>query len=115
MPSASVRSAIICACRSVGKPGKGAVATSTARTWPFWRLTLRPLLVAATSIAGLLELVGEGRDQLAPAADELDLAAGDGGGEHVGAELDAVGDHRVGGAVQAVDAADLDGRRCPRR
>ena len=31
VPSAVHSSAIICACRSVGKPGKGSVATSTAR------------------------------------------------------------------------------------
>ena len=49
-PSARVRSAIICACRSVGKPGNGSVATSTALTWPFIRRTLRPALVAVTSM-----------------------------------------------------------------
>ena len=114
-PSARVSSAIICACRSVGKPGKGAVATSTAPDVAVLAADLQPAVGGGDLDAGLLELVGEGADQLAPAADQLDLAAGDRRGEHVGAELDPVGDHRMRRAVQPLDAADLDRRRCPRR
>ena len=59
--------------------------------------------------AGRLELVGEGGHEFAPAPDELDLAAGDRRREHVGAKFDPVGDHRMGGAVEPLHAADLDG------
>ena len=47
-PSAVQSSAIICACRSVGKPGKGSVVTSTAFTRPFLRATFSPRLVWVT-------------------------------------------------------------------
>ena len=92
----------------MGKPGKGAVETFTARTQPFWRETLRPQFVEVDLDTGLLKLVGERANQFAAPADELDLSACDRRGQHVGAEFDPVGDHRVRRPLQALNAFDLD-------
>jgi hypothetical protein len=75
---------------------------------PFHRQPVRRVL---DEDVGLLQLVGEGRDQRTAAADQLDPPAGDGGSQHVGAKLDAVGHHPVGGATQGVHPLDHDLRR----
>ena len=102
-PSARHISAIICACRSVAKPGKGAVVTSTARIGPPFRDARRPAPVSSIATPRRLQLIREGRDQVAPPAEELHLAATDRGGDHVGPELDPVGDHGMGAAMQSLD------------
>ena len=43
------------------------------------------------------------------AAQAFHLAAADRRGQHIGAQLDPVGDHGMGGAAQGLDALDGDG------
>jgi hypothetical protein len=61
--------------------------------------------------AGFLDLGQQGLDQVSAGVGQADLAAGHGRGDGIGAGLDPVGDHRVGGARQLLDAGDGDGRR----
>ena len=55
---------------------------------------------------GGFEQRDDGADRVASGADEFDFAAGRSDGHRVGARFDAVGDHRVAGAMQAIDAFD---------
>ena len=61
--------------------------------------------------AGLAQLVGERFEVQRAGARHLDFAAGEGGGDRVGAGLEAVGDDLVLAAAEAFDALDLDGVR----
>src|SRR5665213_3550180 len=106
-PSAVLITAIICAWRSVGKPGNGAVATSMPLSRPL-AADLDALVAALDGDAAALENLRRRRDHVVAGADELDLAAGDRRRHHVSAGLDPVGDDGVHGAVQALDAFDAD-------
>jgi hypothetical protein len=77
---------------------------------PFFRAHLQPALGLLHRDAGRVEPFGEGRDEVDPAAEAFDLAPGDGGGEHVGAELDPVGDDLMRRAVEVGHALDGEGR-----
>ena len=95
-PSAIAISAMTCACRSVGKPGKGSVITSTPASRPLRRRT-------AQAVRGL----GDARPRRvrgcrrtaatwsSRAPIELHVAAGRRRRHHIGAGLDAVGDDAV--------------------
>ena len=94
-PVAVRSSAIICACRSVGKPGKGCVSISTARrAGPAHFSAARHVLATATPASSSLS--ARPRPGRAAPPTQLDLAAGDGGRQHVGAHLDPVGRRRDG-------------------
>ena len=110
VPSARVISAINCACRSVGKPGNGAVVTSTGASPAPLRATRMPSLVGVDRGAGLRQHVERGLQQFGPRVLQQHVAAGHGHGHGVGAGLDAVGQHGMARAVQAVDALDHDAR-----
>src|ERR1700722_2978985 len=86
-PSAVLISAMSCACRSVGNPGKGSVVTST----PLRRLARRETLMP----------FGIG-------AQKIERTAGDRRRHHISPGLDAVGDDAVRGAVQAFHPFDAD-------
>ena len=58
--------------------------------------------------AGFLQLVDDRIQVLRPRVLDPDVAAGDGARHQIGAGLDAVGQHFVGGAVQALHALDDD-------
>ena len=84
-----------CACRSVGKPGNGAVVTSTGqirrrcggRGCPrWWRSTVGAGLLSASSAAC---------SSSGSAPSSMHVAAGHGRGHGVGAGLDAVGQHAM--------------------
>ena len=104
-------SAMSCACRSVGKPGKGWVSTATrakAAAVPRHPDAGRRLLdldaaSSATGLSALLQEIGAG-------AVEKHVAAGHGRGHGVGAGLDAVGQHGMLGAMKTSHALDLQGR-----
>ena len=82
------------ACRSVGKPGKGAVVTID-RGGAARRCDARatPRLVSRHLGAGLFQQIEQRGDAVAPRAHQFHLAAGDGDGDGIGAGLDAVGHH----------------------
>ncbi len=84
-------------CRDVHGPGAAVAARHRQAAVGFADVDLR-----------LFELFAEGAQQLTPPADHLDLAAADRGGQHVGAQLDPVGDHRMRRPAQPVDALDRD-------
>jgi hypothetical protein len=99
------------ACRSVAKPGK-------ARRLDVDRL--QAIAVTADDDAvgrgldaatGLFQLLQQAVDQVRPRIGQAHFPAGHGGGDGVGAHLDAIGDHRVGRAVQTGDTGDRHGRR----
>ncbi len=58
-----------------------------------------------------MQLLGEGADKVEPAAEELHVASRDRRGDHVGAELDPVGHHRVRRAFEPLHPLDGDRRR----
>ena len=92
LPLAMVISPMNCACRSVGKPGKGAVVTSTGAMPAPLRLTRMPELVGVISAPVCGNHVERGLQQVGPRAFEHDVAAGHGDRHGIGAGLDAVGD-----------------------
>ncbi len=97
-----------CACRSVGKPGNGAVTTSRGLSAP-WRATvISPVEATSTASAAAAQEIEQRLEIGRDAALQGDFAAGDRGGDEVGPGLDAVGDHAVGRAVQGGDALQAD-------
>jgi hypothetical protein len=104
-PSATVISAMNCACMSVAKPGKGSVTTSVPRR-PLSRVTCRPVWVSGHVHAGVAQHARHGAQVLQPRAVEMQRAAGDGGGAGIGARLDAVRHDGVGGRHQRGPALD---------
>ena len=107
-PFATVLSAANCACMSVGNAGYGAVRMSTACGPAAAHVDLDPGVAHLDRGAGLLQLADDGIEVLRPGVLDADMAAGDGAGDEIGAGLDAIGQHFVGGAVQALDALDDD-------
>ena len=111
VPLARVISAISCACRSVGKPGNGAVVTSTGAMPAPLRATRMPALVGGDLGAGLRQHVERRLQQLRPRVLQQHVAAGHRHRHRIGAGLDAVGQHAVARAVQLRHALDHDARR----
>ncbi|MCY1293436.1 hypothetical protein D9M70_426950 [compost metagenome] len=68
-----------------------------------------PVLAAGDLGAGFLQLGQHGLEDGRIGVLELDAATGGGGGDQVGAGLDAIGHHAVARAVQTLDAVDGDG------
>ena len=58
--------------------------------------------------AGGVEFFAEGTDEVDAAAQQFDFAAADGGGKHVGAQFDAVGNNGMCRGAEAVDTLDGD-------
>ncbi len=101
-PLAMVIRPMNCACRSVGKPGKGSVVTSTARMPLPLRLTRMPPFFLADLDAGFRQDVERALQEVGAGAFEQHVAAGHGHGHGVGAGLDAVGDDAVARARQRI-------------
>ena len=111
MPSPRHSSAMSWACRSVGKPGYGWVVISTGlsraaaltKIVPFCALDLH---------ADFFEAIDD-RDQVVEVAVlELQLAVGDGGGDHERAALDAVGDDAVLGSRSSLSTPSIGSPAC---
>ena len=107
VPSATLASAIICACMSVGNAGNGAVRRLNGRIGPSRRTRSAPS-PDVDGRARLAQLLEHRVERAVEVALERHVAAGRrrGGGEGPG--LDAVGHDRVRGAVQRVHAVDHD-------
>ena len=65
-PSATHISAMNCACRSVGKPGKGSVITSTPCSSPFAHPAMKPSALSASSTPASRSLSRGAAEQLEP-------------------------------------------------
>ena len=101
MPLERVISAMNCAWRSVGKPGKGSVTTSTGLMRPPWRTTRMPLSTAVTSAPARRTASSAVVEQLHVGAGERHVTAGHGDGHGIGTGLDAVRQHAVGARRRA--------------
>jgi hypothetical protein len=108
VPCARHMSTMNWACMSVGKPGCGAVVTSTARRGRSSRRTRTAVALAADLDAGLAELGDDGLEVFEGGALDEHVAAGGGRGDHVRAGLDAVADDGVIEGVERVGAVDVD-------
>ena len=110
VPLASVISAMNWACRSVGKPGNGSVVTSTAAMPAPLRRMRMPSLVGITSAPAAASTSSAAWSSSGRVFCKQHVAAGHGDRHGVGAGLDAVGQHVVGGAGEPGHALDLDAR-----
>ena len=109
-PRARVISAMNCACRSVGKPGNGAVEMSTGPMPAPLRVTRTPRLSLETFAPGARQRVERLLEQVGADAFEQNVAAGHRHRGRIGARFDAVGQHAMARAVEPRDAGDLDRR-----
>ena len=109
-PFARVISAMNCACRSVGKPGNGAVAMSTALMPAPLRLTRTPRLSLLTVAPACGQRFQGLLQQILADALEHDVAAGHRDRGRIGSRFDPVGQNAVMRAVEPGDAIDFDGR-----
>ena len=105
-PLAQVISAISCACRSVGKPGNGAVVTVTGLIPAPLRATRMPSLLTVMVAPACGQHVERRLQQFGPRAGQLHVAAGHRHRHRIGAGLDPVRQHGVARAVQLRDALD---------
>ena len=114
-PPAQAISAINCACRSVGKPGNGAVDTVTGLIpAPFLR-DADAVIVDGDIGAGLGQHVERRLQQFGAGACKLHVAAGHRHRHRIGAGLDPVGQHGMPRAMQAFRRPRPRSAACRRR
>ena len=113
-PFARVISAMNCACRSVGKPGNGAVEMSTALMPAPLRLTRTPRLSLLTVAPAWVERLEGLLQQVLAHALEHNVATGHRDRCRIGSRFDAVGQNAMMRAVETGDAVNFDRRMCRR-
>ncbi len=100
-----------CACRSVGKPGKGAVDDNDGIDAGAVARDANAFVVRRDGRAGLGQHIQRRLQQFRPRAGELYVAAGHRHRHGVSPGLDAIRQHGVPSAVKLGDAFDDDARR----